>query len=74
MDVCAAVAFAPGKPLEVTTVQLDGPRAGEVLLEIKATGSATPMNSRCPAPIRKGCSRLFSGTRAPVSSSRPEPA
>ena len=38
MDVCAAVAFAPGKPLEVTTVQLDGPRAGEVLLEIKATG------------------------------------
>ena len=27
-----------GKPLEVTTVQLDGPRAGEVLVEIKATG------------------------------------
>ena len=38
MDVRAAVAFAPGKPLEVTTVQLDGPRAGEILLEIKATG------------------------------------
>src|SRR5208282_4960143 len=38
MDVRAAVAFAPGKPLEVTTVQLDGPRAGEVLVEIKATG------------------------------------
>ena len=30
MDVRAAVAFAPGKPLEVTTVQLEGPRAGEV--------------------------------------------
>src|ERR1700751_1717378 len=38
MDVRAAVAFGPGKPLEVTTVQLDGPRAGEILVEIKATG------------------------------------
>ena len=38
MDVRAAVAFEAGKPLEVTTVQLDGPRAGEVLVEIKATG------------------------------------
>src|ERR1700748_593027 len=38
MDVRAAVAFAAGKPLEVTTVHLDGPKAGEVLVEIKATG------------------------------------
>jgi S-(hydroxymethyl)glutathione dehydrogenase/alcohol dehydrogenase len=38
MDVRAAVAVAAGKPLEVTTVKLDGPRAGEVLVEIKATG------------------------------------
>ena len=38
MDVKAAVAFAAGKPLEVTTVQLDGPKAGEVMVEIKATG------------------------------------
>tara|TARA_R110001599_G_scaffold254516_1_gene454740 strand:+ start:503 stop:1612 length:1110 start_codon:yes stop_codon:yes gene_type:complete len=38
MDVRAAVAFEAGKPLEVTTVQLGGPRAGEVLVEIKATG------------------------------------
>src|SRR5467141_3434747 len=38
MDVRAAVAVAAGKPLEVTTVGLDGPRAGEVLVEIKATG------------------------------------
>ena len=35
MNVRAAVAFAPGKPLEVATVQLDGPRVGEVLVEIK---------------------------------------
>jgi len=38
MEVRAAVAFEAGKPLEVTTVQLEGPRAGEVLVEIKATG------------------------------------
>ena len=38
MDVRAAVAVAAGKPLEVTTVQLEGPKAGEVLVEIKATG------------------------------------
>ena len=38
MDVRAAVAFEAGKPLGITDVQLDGPRAGEVLVEIKATG------------------------------------
>jgi S-(hydroxymethyl)glutathione dehydrogenase / alcohol dehydrogenase len=38
MDVKAAIAFEAGKPLEIATVQLDGPRAGEVLVEIKATG------------------------------------
>jgi S-(hydroxymethyl)glutathione dehydrogenase/alcohol dehydrogenase len=38
MDVRAAVATAAGKPLEITTVQLEGPREGEVLVEIKATG------------------------------------
>src|SRR5690242_15233714 len=38
MDVRAAVAVAAGKPLEIMTVQLEGPKAGEVLVEIKATG------------------------------------
>ena len=38
MDVRAAVAIAAGKPLEITTVQLEGPRDGEVMIEIKATG------------------------------------
>jgi S-(hydroxymethyl)glutathione dehydrogenase/alcohol dehydrogenase len=38
MDVRAAVATAAGKPLEITTVTLDGPKAGEVMVEIKATG------------------------------------
>jgi S-(hydroxymethyl)glutathione dehydrogenase/alcohol dehydrogenase len=38
MDVRAAVAFEAAKPLEVTTVQLEGPKAFEVMVEIKATG------------------------------------
>jgi S-(hydroxymethyl)glutathione dehydrogenase/alcohol dehydrogenase len=38
MDVRAAIAVAAGKPLEITTVQLEGPREGEVLVEIRATG------------------------------------
>ncbi len=38
MDTRAAVAFAAGQPLSVETVNLDGPKAGEVLVEIKATG------------------------------------
>jgi len=38
MKTLAAVAFAAGKPLEVVEVDLDGPKPGEVLIEIKATG------------------------------------
>ena len=38
MRTRAAVALEAGKPLEVMEVNLDGPRAGEVLVEIKATG------------------------------------
>jgi S-(hydroxymethyl)glutathione dehydrogenase/alcohol dehydrogenase len=38
MQIRAAVARAAGKPLTIETIRLDGPRAGEVLVEIKATG------------------------------------
>jgi S-(hydroxymethyl)glutathione dehydrogenase/alcohol dehydrogenase len=38
MQTRAAVAFAAGKPLSIETVDLAGPGAGEVLVEIKATG------------------------------------
>ena len=34
----AAVAFEAGKPLEIVEVDLEGPKAGEVLVEMKATG------------------------------------
>ncbi len=38
MKTRAAVALEAGKPLSIETVNLDGPRDGEVLVEIKATG------------------------------------
>ena len=38
MDVRAAVAHRAGAPLSIETVRLDGPRPGEVLIELKATG------------------------------------
>ncbi len=38
MRTRAAVALAAGKPLEVMDVDLDGPRPGEVMVEIRATG------------------------------------
>ena len=38
MRTRAAVAMEAGRPLEVMEVNLEGPKAGEVLVEIKATG------------------------------------
>src|SRR5262245_32858188 len=38
MKTRAAIAWKAGQPLEVTTVDLAGPKAGEVLVEIRATG------------------------------------
>src|SRR5258706_1567658 len=38
METRAAVAHKAGQPLSIETVRLDGPKAGEVLVEIKATG------------------------------------
>src|SRR3954467_10929255 len=38
MKTKAAIATAAGKPLEIVTLDLDGPKAGEVLIQIKASG------------------------------------
>jgi S-(hydroxymethyl)glutathione dehydrogenase / alcohol dehydrogenase len=38
METRAAVAHEAGKPLTIEMVRLDGPKAGEVLVEVKATG------------------------------------
>src|SRR5438128_12634032 len=38
VETRAAVAYKAGEPLTIETVQLDGPKDGEVLVEVKATG------------------------------------
>ena len=38
MKTQAAIAYQAGKPLEIVTLDLEGPRTGEVLVELKATG------------------------------------
>ena len=38
METQAAIAAAAGEPLSIDTVRLDGPREGEALVEVKATG------------------------------------
>src|SRR5919106_468173 len=38
MKAKAAIAFEAGKPLVIETVDLEGPKAGEVMVEIKASG------------------------------------
>jgi S-(hydroxymethyl)glutathione dehydrogenase / alcohol dehydrogenase len=38
MEIKAAVAHEAGEPLQIETVELEDPKAGEVLVEIKATG------------------------------------
>src|SRR5262245_28928336 len=38
MQTRAAVAWQAGRPLTIETISLDGPKAGEVLIEVKATG------------------------------------
>src|SRR6201994_1818639 len=38
MDIRAAVAWEAGKPLSIETIQLEGPKGNEVMIEMKATG------------------------------------
>ena len=38
MEIKAAVAIEPGKPLSIETVRIEGPQDGEVMVEMKATG------------------------------------
>jgi hypothetical protein len=60
MKTRAAVAFEAGKPLEVVEVDLDGPKAGEVLVEIKATGIChTDEFTLSGCRSRGACSRPF---------------
>src|ERR687889_824536 len=38
MKTRAAVAWKAGEPLSIETIDIEGPRPGEVLVEVKATG------------------------------------
>ena len=46
MKTRAAVAWKAGAPLTIETVDLDGPRVGEVLVEVKAPGISQTDHSR----------------------------
>ena len=60
MKTCAAVAVAAGKPLEIMEVDLDGPRDGKVLVDIKATAICHTDEFTFLALIPKACFRRSS--------------
>ena len=64
MRTRAAVALEAGKPLEVMEVELEGPRAGEVLVEIKATGLCHTDELPVLAMTQKVSFLLFWGMKA----------
>ena len=62
MQTRAAVAHKAGEPLSIETVELDGPKAGECLVEIKATGS---LPHRRIHPLGRGPGRAVSRDSGP---------
>jgi S-(hydroxymethyl)glutathione dehydrogenase / alcohol dehydrogenase len=66
MTVRAAVARVAGKPLSLETVDAEGPRAGEVLIEIRATGICHTDEYTLSVPIPKASSWRSSAMRAPA--------
>jgi S-(hydroxymethyl)glutathione dehydrogenase/alcohol dehydrogenase len=74
MNVRAGVAHGAGKPLVIETVDLDGPRAGEALVEIKATGICHTDEFTRSGADPEGCFPPSSAMRAPASSLKSAPA
>ena len=70
MKTRAAVAFEAKKPLEIVELDLEGPKAGEVLVEIKATGICHTDAYTLDGLDSEGISPRSSAMRAPVSSAR----
>src|SRR5439155_21937682 len=54
METRAAVAHKAGQPLSIETVRLEGPQAGEVLVEVKGSGICHTDASTLPGPDRDG--------------------
>lgn len=62
----AAIAFKAGAPLEIAEVDVQGPRAGEVMVEIKATGVCHTDAFTLSGDDPEAHSLLFWVTKAPV--------
>jgi S-(hydroxymethyl)glutathione dehydrogenase / alcohol dehydrogenase len=67
MKVRAAIAREAGRPLGLETVDVEGPRADEVLIEIKAAGICHTGEYTLSVPIPKASSRRCSAMRAQAS-------
>ena len=70
MKTRAAVAFAARQPLEIVEVDLEGPKAGEVLVEIMRRASAIPTPTRSTASIPKASFPRSSVMKARGSSAK----
>ena len=72
MKTRAAVAFAPKQPLEIVELDLEGPKAGEVLVEIMAIGAIVGAGLLFMLPMRDpdyeeiDAAPVTSGADAPV--------
>ncbi|WP_425340748.1 hypothetical protein [Enterobacter hormaechei] len=64
----AAVAFAPGKPLEIVEIDVAPPKKGEVLIKNTHTGVCHTDAFTLSGMTLRAFSRWFSATREPVSS------
>ena len=73
MKTRAAVAWEAGKPLSIETIDIEGPTAGEVLVEIKATGICHTDAYTLSGADPEGPFPPSSGTRAPGSCARSGP-
>ncbi len=62
----AAVAFAPGKPLEIVEIDVAPPKKGEVLIKVTHTGVCHTDAFTLSGMTRKVYSRWFSVTKGPA--------
>lgn len=67
MKTKAAIAWKAGAPLTIEDVDLAGPRAGEVLVEVKATGICHTDYYTLSGATRKASSPPSSAKRVPAS-------
>lgn len=74
MKTRAAVAFQAKKPLEIVELDLEGPKAGEVLVEIKATGICHTDAYTLDGFDSEGIFPRSSATREPASFAKSAPA